>query len=69
VVAAGAAVSVSVAPADASDLPLHADSDRAVSANVHVTTTMCAARGANGRVLMFPFPGDGTPAEGRPSSA
>jgi hypothetical protein len=69
IVAAGAAVSVSAAPADASDLPLHPESDRAVSANAHVTATMCAAREADDRVLMFSFAADGTPAEGPPSSA
>lgn len=56
VAAGAAAVSVSAtAPADAwSDLPLHAVSDIDVSANKHVAATMCPARGASGRALMFP---------------
>ena len=58
VAAGGAAVSAS-ATSPASDFPLHAVSERAASANAHVRATMCTARDAGGRVLMFSSQGDG----------
>src|SRR5215211_3270375 len=53
VAVAGAAVSIATVPADSSDRPLHELSDTAVSANAHVTATMCTTRGAGDRVFIF----------------